>query len=158
MQMNRPGQKKILFLVGALIAALIVARIAAPACSESPPDPREVAREWVSDLTDAASEDVLRLVLDALDEEGLVGTVIAELGGEWLEDRINEKITWTISEPVPDGDGHIVVVTGNARVEVDRGFVKGGLDVSVPIELAIQGDRVTESRLLADRASVSVSN
>ena len=152
------GDKKILLYFGALIAVGIVVGLATSTCSEAPTDPKEVAREWVSDLTDAVSEDVLRLVLDALDEEGLVGTVIAELGGEWLEDRINEKMTWTVSQPVSDGDSHIVLVTGNARVEVDRGFIKGGLDITVPIALTIQGDRVTESRILADQASVSVSS
>lgn len=158
---DRHREKKVLLFVAALVVVGIVVGLAVSTCSDSPPDPpdpKEVARQWVADITDAASEDVLRLVLDALDEEGLVGTVIAELGGEWLEDRINEKMTWTISEPVSEGDSHIVVVTGNARVEVDRGFIKGRLEVTVPIELAIQEDRVTDSRLLADKASVSVSN
>lgn len=55
------------------------------------------------------------MVLDAL-EEGIVGTVIAEPGRERLEDRINEAVVWTYSEPVPEGDGHVVAATGARRL------------------------------------------
>ena len=149
--------KKLLIAAAALVVLVIVG-VSVANCTETEPDPREVAREWASDLTDAASEGVLRVVLDALGEEGLLGVAIAELGGEWLEDRINENTNWTISEPAPKGDSYIVKVTGNSRFEVDRGFLKGGLNVTFPFELTIQGDRVFDSRLLVDEVSVSISN
>ena len=150
--------KKLLIFVGVAIAVGVIVGVWAASGSDSPPDPKQVARQWVSDKTDAVSEETLRLVLDALGEEGVLATAIAELGGEWLEDRIHENLSWTFSEPVPRGDSHMVVATGAAQVQVDRGPIKGSLTITIPTELTIQGDSVLEARLLADEVSVSISN
>ena len=112
----------------------------------------------MSDNTDAVSEEALRLVLDALEEEGIVGTVIAELGGEWVEDRINENVQWTYSEPVLESDGHVLVATGYAEIEVDRGFISGSLAITLPIELTVQGDRVIDDRFIVDEVDIKISD
>ena len=158
---------KLLVSVTTLIIGTMFGLLAASCSDSSPdptpvptptPDPRDAAREWLADSTDAVSESALRLVLDALGEEGLVGTAIAELGGEWLEDRINEKVTWTLSEPVSNGNSHVLVARGAAQIEVDRGLIKGSLEITVPIELTVQGDRVIKDRVIVDEVSVSISN
>ena len=103
------------------------------------------AEDWRADSIDAFSEDVLYAIVDLLNDEGLIGALVAELGAEWLESRINELVQWHLSEPTAIGESSfLVVATGKAVWDIDVGPLETTLWLSVPINLTISGDNVVD--------------
>ena len=78
--------------------------------------------------------------------------MLKELGGEWIEDRINDHLLWDFAPAVPAGDGsHIVVATASVDFLVDQPPLKGSLQASLPFRLLIRGSNVVEENIvLAD--------
>ena len=136
----------------AAVAAAVVLLIIVAASLCGGPTPREraisAAEDWRTDSIDAFSEDVLYVVVDLLGDEGLIGELVAELGAEWLESRINELVQWRLSQPTAiDEYSFLVVATGEAVWDVDIGPLDVTLSLSVPINLTISGDDVVDEEI-----------
>lgn len=75
--------------------------------------------------------------------------ILRELGGEWIEDRINEHLAWEFSPALPDGNGnHIVVATASVNFQVNQPPVSGNIRASLPFSLVISGSNVVEDNIV----------
>lgn len=134
----------------AVVGVVLVVAVVAIVCER--PSPREraiaAAENWTEDSVDAFSEDVLYAIVDLLNDEGLIGALVAELGAEWFESRIDEMVQWHLSEPTAvDESSFLVVVTGEADWDIDVGPLETTLLLSVPVNLTIRGDDVVDEEI-----------
>lgn len=118
------------------------------------PATQKIVEEWLPSAIDDFAEGVLFFVLDGLGEEGTLGRIIQELGGEWLEGRINEHLRWTIVESTPDS----ARIEATATFRLDRGFVQADIDVSLPFDLTIENWQVTEIIPAFGEGTLSISD
>ena len=150
---NSPRRNSRLFII--LAAVLGVGVVAVVIFLLIPgPTPEEVARKWAVDNVDAAGEEIAGFILGTLGKEGLEGKVLTELGGEWIEDRINEHLAWTFSTARPDGAGNqIVIATGSVEFQVSRPPINGRVQAALPFRLLIDGSNVVDEQVILADAS-----
>ncbi len=71
----------------------------------------DAARQWADASADTAADGIVQLVIGEVTGASLVSSVIA--------DQIDERVTWSYSDPVRASDGNIYRVTATASVEVE---------------------------------------
>ena len=100
-----------------LVAVVLLVIVAAIVCGDPTSRERAItaAEDWTEECIDAFSEDVLFTIVDLLNDEGLIGELVAELGAEWLESRTNEMVRWRLSEPTAIDDSSVLVIARARR-------------------------------------------
>ena len=99
--------KPFAFVVGGvLILAVIVATVLS--LSKSEPSPNQLAQVYVEGNIDRLGEDIAGFVVQD-------NWLLTEVGGEWVEDRVNEVVKWSYSDAQQVDDG-IYLVVADARV------------------------------------------
>ncbi len=113
-----------------VLAAFLALRVGTEEAS-----PEDLARQWVAGSVDAVGEDIAGWM-------SAENTILRELGGEYVEDRIHDVIRWEYSTAERRSDG-LYDLTATARVRFDIPGGIGEVDVAVPWEMVI--DVGTES-------------
>ena len=72
-----------------MIAGLVLVRVFGPGLLKLSPE--EVAQEWVESNIDATGEEIAEFLLGS-------HWVVRELGGEYVESRINDTVQWQYVE------------------------------------------------------------
>jgi len=124
--------------VGGLLAILVIIG----ALVDSEPDPDEMARQYIEGNIDKLGEDVAAFVVGDI-------WLLKELGGEYVDSRVNNVVHWSYSPPrlVPEGENR-VTATASAVFNVDydvpgRTFYIEG---TLPFELTIRpGDETVSA-------------
>ena len=148
---NSDRRKKIFIILASVLGVVVVAAVIFLLWPR--PTPEEVARQWAANNADAAGERVAEFILEALGKDGgLQGKIFKEVGGEWIEDRINEHLVWQFSPAASNGDGsHNVTATARVDFQVNQPPISGGIRAQLPFRLLIQGSSVVEENVvLAD--------
>ena len=138
--------------VVAVVVGVVVASVLVMVPGSMPPE--EVVRWWVGDNVDVLGERVAGVVVDGMGRDGMDALILKELGGEWVEDRVHENLSWTYSSAVKGSDGYLVVATGMVSLDVSMSPLSGVIEVSAPFELLIEGNDVVRDRLVIDAVSV----
>ena len=91
--------------------------------------PEDLARRWVAGNVDAVGEDIVGW----MSGENLV---LRELGGEYIENRVHDVVSWEYSAAERRSDG-LYDLTATARVRFDVPGGAGEVDAAVPWEIVI---------------------
>ena len=86
---NTPGWLIAGLVALAVIAGLVLVGVFGPGLLELSPE--EVAQEWVESNIDATGEEIAEFLLGS-------HWVARELGGEYVESRINDTVQWQYAE------------------------------------------------------------
>ena len=138
-------------LVSVAIGGLVVAAVLLMLPGMTPD---EVAESWVADNVDMLGERVAGVVVDGMGRDGMDAFVLKELGGEWVEDQVHERLVWTYSPAVEASGGHLVVATGSVELDVSMPPLNGVIEASAPFELFISENGVVRERLVLEGVSV----
>ncbi len=128
-----------LLVAGSIVAVLVVVGL----MLGGEPDPNELARAYIEGNIDKLGEDVAGFVVGD-------NWLLRELGGEYVEDRVNDVIHWSYSPArlVSDGE-YRVIATASVVFNVDydvlgRTFF---IEASLPFELMVRpGDDTVSAR------------
>lgn len=143
---NHRGYRKFLLprlapgvVVTAVLAVILFSALGA-ACSSLTPE--EVARRWVNDNVDLASDTLTDWIVGAAPvEQPDVADWLAKEIGQFLKDKIREVIHWDYSAPREFGDGWEVTATASVSFPDYAGF-----EASLPLILRIEGQEVVDWR------------
>ena len=122
----------------------------------SGPDPAEKAKElakaYVNDNIDSLSEEIAGLIIDQ-------NRLAREIGGEIIEDKIHENVTWAYS-PATLIREDIYSLAASAAIEFEVGvpILKINVKAELPVNLTVDVDtEQVQSDIDLSRASVDVS-
>lgn len=104
-----------LAVAGGIVAALVVVGM----MLDREPDPNEMARAYIEGNIDKLGEDIAGFVVGD-------NWLLRELGGEYVEDRVNDVILWSYSPArlVSDGE-YRVIATASVVFNVDYDMLAG---------------------------------
>ena len=140
---NHRGNRKFLLprlapgmVVTAILAVILFSALGA-GCSSLTPE--EVARRWVNDNVDLASDTLTDWIVGAAPvEQPDVADWLAKEIGQFLKDKIREVIQWDYSAPREFGDGWEVTATASVSFPDYAGF-----EASLPLILRTFSSRPT---------------
>ena len=134
---------KIGLLVGGVVAVVVIVVVVLGMILGGERDPNEMARDYIESNIDKFGEDVAGFVVGD-------NWLLRELGGEYVEDRVNDVIHWSYSPArVVSSGEYRVIATASVVFNVDydvlgRTFF---VEASLPFELTIRpGDDTVISR------------
>ena len=131
--------RKKLLLAGGTFAGLIIVAAALLVLLPGDPDPNVLATEYVEANVDKLGEDVAEFVVGD-------NWLLKELGGEYVEDRINSVIKWSYSPARLVSSGRYeVTATAGAVFNVDYAILSSTffVEVSLPFLLTIDVNNKT---------------
>ena len=115
--------------------------------------PEELAQRWVQSNVDATGEEIAAFVSGN-------NWAVRELGGEWLESKINDVVHWRYG-PTQDVGGGIteVVTTASVSFDVQIPAASGNVRASLPFLLAVdrEAQQVTSWRVDVTGAAFSAT-
>ena len=151
-KMGEDSPSKLFIISAAVFGAAVIGVIVFFLLPE--PDPQEVARKWAADNVDATGEEIAGFILESLGQEGPQGLALKELGGEWIEEGIEDHLVWHFSETVVGGrhSYHTVVATAKVAFQVDQPPISGSINASLPFRLIIDWDEVLRYRIILSDA------
>ena len=132
-----------------LLASLLVACGGGRSDSEKA---LEVARNWVDSNTDAAAEEIVKLVLGEV-------PIVSALAGNVIADEINRRIAWSYSEP-QNQSGSLYRVSATASVEPKFDVPLLGsktYEIKLPFDLRIDVSSGEVTRWSPDLTGASVT-
>ena len=139
---NTPGWLIAGLVALALIAGLVLVRVFGPGLLELSPE--EVAQEWVESNIDATGEEIAEFLLGS-------HWVVRELGGEYVESRINDTVQWQYAEARSlFGDLYEVQATASVSFTVDITVASGTIAAGLPFLLTVDDDVQTVTSWRAD--------
>lgn len=128
-----------LLVAGGVVVVLVVVGL----LLGGEPDPNEMARDYIEGNIDKLGEDIAGFVVGD-------NWLLRELGGEYVEDRVNDVVHWSYSPArlVADGEYRVTATAGVVfNVDYDvlgRTFF---VEASLPFELVLRpGDDTVISR------------
>ena len=130
--MDRQRWISVAITVGGLMVAVLLAAVLFTFVSGSRMTPEDLARRWVSKNVDAVGEDIAGWM-------SADNPVLRELGGEYIEDRIHDVISWEYSDAERRSDG-LYDLTATARVRFDIPGGAGEIDLAVPLAMVLEMD------------------
>ena len=140
--MEKQERKHGSWLIGGLvalaaIAVVLLAVVVGPDLVEPELSPEEVAQEWVESHVDATGEQIAEFLLGS-------HWVLRELGGEYVESRINQVVKWRYGE-ARSLSGALYEVRATAAVEftVDISGTSGSVSAGLPFLLTVDHDAQT---------------
>ena len=113
------------------VAVLLVA-VLVVLSDEVETTPEDLARQWVAENVDYAGEAIAGWM-------SVGNPILRELGGEYIEDRIHDVISWDYSAAELRSDG-LYELTATARVRFDIPGGAGEVDATVPWRMVIDVD------------------
>ena len=122
-------QRWIAITAGALAVAVLLLVVLFVFRGEAEMTPEDQARQWVAGNVDAVGEDIAGWMSGD-------NLVLRELGGEYVEDRINDVISWEYSA-AEHRSGGLYDLTATARVRFDIPGGVGEVDAAVPWEMVV---------------------
>ena len=129
--------------IGLLVGGLFVILVIIGALVGGEPDPDEMARQYIEGNIDKMGEDVAAFVVGD-------NWLLKELGGEYVESRVNNVIHWSYSPAKLVSEGEYrVTATASAVFNVDydalgRTFF---IEATLPFELTVMpGDETVSAR------------
>ncbi len=133
------GWKIGLLIAGGIVVALVIVGL----LLGGERDPNEMAREYIEGNIDELGEDVAGFVVGD-------NWLLKELGGEYIEDRVNDVVRWSYSPArlVSDGE-YLVTATASVALNVDydalgRTFF---IEASLPFKLTVRpGDDTVSAK------------
>ena len=128
-----------LLIAGSIVVALVIVGL----LLGGEPDPNEMARVYIEGNIDKLGEDVAGFVVGD-------NWLLKELGGEYVEDRVNDVIHWSYSPArlVSDGE-YLVTATASVVFNVDydvlgRTFF---IEANLPFKLTVRpGDDTVSAK------------
>ena len=141
-QRRTPGWLTAGLVALAVIAVLILVGVFGPGLLKLSPE--EVAQEWVESNIDATGEEIA---------EFLFGShwVVRELGGEYVESRINDTVQWQYAEARSlSGSLYEVKATASVSFTVDIPVASGTIAAGLPFLLIVDHDAQTVTSWRAD--------
>ena len=132
-------RRSLAVIIGGMVVGLVLGLLMPTGCGK--PDPNEMAREYIEGSIDKLGEDVAGFVVGD-------NWLLKELGGEYIEDRVNDAIHWSYSPArlVSSGEYQATAtasVVFNVDYDIlDRTFF---VEASLPFDLTIrpESDTVT---------------
>ena len=132
---NTPGWLIAGLVALAVIAGLVLVGVFGPGLLKLSPE--EVAQEWVESNIDATGEEIAEFLLGS-------HWVVRELGGEYVESRINDTVQWQYAEARSlSGDLYEVQATASVSFTVDITVASGTIAAGLPFLLTVDHDAQT---------------
>lgn len=129
--------KIISLAIGGIVVVLIVVEMVAG----GEPEPNEMARAYIEGNIDKLGEDVAGFVVGD-------NWLLTELGGEYVEDRVNDVIQWSYSPArlVSDGE-YRVTATASTVFNIDYDVLSRTffIEASLPFDLTVRPEEGTVS-------------
>ena len=139
---NTPGWLIAGLVALAVIAGLVLVGVFGPGLLKLSPE--EVAQEWVESNIDATGEEIAEFLLGS-------HWVVRELGGEYVESRINDTVQWQYAEARSlSGDLFEVQATASVSFTVDIPVASGTIAAGLPFLLTVDHDAQTVTSWRAD--------
>ena len=128
----RSTSKHKLYIAATVAAAIVVILAGIVFVMQQKLTPDELARQWVEAHIDATGEIIARWLTQD-------NTILSELGGEYIEDRIHDTIQWEYSPStlMPNG---LYQVTATAKVAFNVPPANTPVEASVPWDMQINHD------------------
>lgn len=132
-----------------LLASLLVACGGGKSDSEKA---LEVARNWVDSNTDAAAEEIVKLVIGEV-------PIVSALAGNVIAGEINRRITWSYAEPQnTSGSLYRVDVTASVEPKFDVPLLGSKTyEIKLPFDLRIDVSSGEVTRWSPDLTGASVT-
>ena len=139
---NTPGWLIAGLVALAVIAGLVLFGVFGPGLLKLSPE--EVAQKWVESNIDATGEEIAEFLLGS-------HWVVRELGGEYVESRINDTVQWQYAEARSlFGDLYEVQATASVSFTVDIPVASGTIAAGLPFLLTVDDDIQTVTSWRAD--------
>ena len=134
---SREGDKRVnrgvLVALGVLVFVIVLVMISA-LVEPGRLSANEIAEQYVRDNTDALGEEIAAYLVSEYPP-------IKELAGEFIEDRIEQVVTWEYSPARSLGDSvYAVTATASVGIELDVGLVRGSVVGALPFDLRVDED------------------
>ena len=131
---RRTPLRSIKVLIGAIVVAIVVVALIVAFSLGEKLSPEQIAENWVADNVDAAGEEVAGFLLPQ-------HTILVELGGEYIEDRIHDVLKWDYSPTRSLNNARYeVIATASIRFDVEIPLGSAYVEASLPFVLAIDHD------------------
>ena len=147
--MEKQERKHGWWLIGGLVAlaaisVLLLAVLVGSGLIETKLSPEEVAQEWVESHVDATGEEIAEFLLGS-------HWALRELGGEYVESRINQVVRWQYGEARSlSGALYEVRATAVVKFTVDISAASGSVSAGLPFLLTVDHDAQTVTSWNAD--------
>ena len=127
----------------------IVAIITALIISNRAPDPAVVAEEYILGNIEILDDEISNFITED-------NWIMEEIGKEAIEDKVQESLQWSYSDPEELQGGYMVIALASATFEIQYNVLNSiyTVEVSLPFELVIQDDDVA-AKPLFDNGQVS---